>query len=132
MSHFVTARAAGSRAKFALLLMAGALGTGAAGAAFSDAKAPGVDTPGVDTPGVDTPTLVVRYSNEELTSNVGVQKLYRRIQLAAKQVCPDTSVRDLRGIELARICREQAVAKAIHQVNNSQLAALYAISSKSG
>ncbi len=117
MSHFVTARTAGSRAKLAFLLVAGMLGAGAASVAAADESAP---------------SLVVRYSNEALTTHVGVQQLYRRIQFAAKQVCPDMSIRDLHSIELVKVCREQAVAKAINQVNNSQLAALHASSSKSG
>ena len=117
MSHFVIARAAGSRAKWALLLLAGVLGAGVASAAAPDA---------------DAPSLVVRYSNESLTTDLGVQQLYRRIQFAAKQVCPEATVRDLRSIEQAKVCREQAVARAIHKVNNSQLAALHATNSKSG
>ena len=117
MSHFVTARAAGSRPKLALLLVAGVLGAGVASASAPDEVAP---------------SMVVRYSNEALTSDAGVQQLYRRIQFAARQVCPEISIRDLRSSERAKVCREQAVAKAIHQVNNSQLAALHATSSKSG
>ncbi|MEP6885969.1 MAG: UrcA family protein [Gammaproteobacteria bacterium] len=112
MRHFVT-----SRAKLALLLVAGALGAGAASAGSLD---------------TDVPGLVVRYSSEALTTHAGVKDLYRRIQFAAKKVCPEASIRDLRSIGVARVCREQAVANAIHQINNSQLAALNATSSKSG
>ncbi len=115
MSHLVK-----FRAKAALLMVAGGLGlalAGAASAAAADAEAP---------------TLVVRYSTDSLSTHSGVQELYRRIVRAARQVCPETSIRDLRANELARACREQAVSKAIRQINNSQLAALHANSSKSG
>jgi len=121
MSHSVPARTAGSRAKLAFLMAAGALGCAmAAGAANAADTSNGA------------PTLVVRYSTQALTTNSGVQDLYRRIRLAAKQVCPESSVHDLRANEQAEVCRQQAVSKAIQQINNSQLAALHATSSKSG
>jgi UrcA family protein len=113
MSHFVSARAA-------LLVVAGSLGILGAGVASAD------------TANADAPTRVVRYSTETLTSNDGVRDLYRRIQFAAKQVCPDSFSRDLHANELVKACRQQAVANAIHQINNSQLAALHASSSKKG
>jgi UrcA family protein len=122
MSHFVTARAAaGSRVKLALLVVAGSFGC-VLGAGIASA----------DTVNADAPSRVVRYSTEALTSNDGVRDLYRRIQSAAKQVCPDSYSKDLHANELVKACRQQAVANAIHQINNSQLAALHAGSSKSG
>jgi UrcA family protein len=121
MSHFDIARAAGSRVKLALLVVAGSLGCVlAAGVANAD------------TVNADAPTRVVRYSTETLTSNDGLQDLYRRIQFAAKQVCPDSFSKDLHAHQLVKACREQAVANAIHHINNSQLAALHAGSSKKG
>ena len=121
MSHFVTARDAGSKAKLALLMVAGGLGCAlGAGAASADSVA------------AVAPTRVVHYSTEALTSNSGLQDLYRRIQIAAKQVCPDAYSRDLRANELVKVCRQQAVANAVHQINNSQLAAVHASSSKNG
>ncbi len=121
MSHSVAARAAGSRVKLALLVVAGSLGC-MLGAGVASA----------DTVNADVPSRVVRYSTEALTSNDGVQDLYRRIQFAAKQVCPDSYSKDLHANELVKACRQQALANAIHQINNSQLAALHASSSKSG
>ncbi len=120
MSHFDTARAAGTRAKLALLVVAGSLGCILAGLASAD------------TVNADAPTRVVRYSTEALSNNDGLQDLYRRIQFAAKQVCPDSYSKDLHASQLVKACREQAVANAIHQINNSQLAALHASSSKKG
>jgi UrcA family protein len=114
MSQFATARAA-------LLVVAGSLGC-VLGAGVASA----------DTVNADAPSRVVRYSTETLTSNDGVQDLYRRIQFAAKQVCPDSFSKDLHANQLVKACREQAVANAIHQINNSQLAALHDSSSKKG
>jgi UrcA family protein len=122
MSKFATARpAAGSRVKLALLLAAGSLGC----VLFAGVAS-------ADTFEVAAPSRVVQYTTEALTSNDGLQDLYRRIQFAAKQVCPDSFSKDLHANELVRACRQQAVANAIHQINNSQLAALHDSSSKSG
>lgn len=117
MSHFVTARTT----QLALLMAAGSLGCLLGAGAAS-----------ADTVNADAPSRVVRYSTEALTSNDGLQDLYRRIQFAAKQVCPDSFSRDLHANELVKACRQLAVTNAIHQINNSQLAALHAGSSKNG
>jgi UrcA family protein len=119
MNHPVTSRLAGSRAKFALLLIAsslgGALGAGAASAATDDS---------------DVPKFVVRYNPESLASDSGVRDLYRRIVSASKRVCAAEDVRDLRAVQEAQACRERAVSRAIEQINNAQLAALHASGSK--
>jgi UrcA family protein len=119
MSMFKPARAAGSRAKFALLLggLAGLMAVGAAGAAVPDS---------------DVRSVVVKYSQEALASKVGVHDLYRRITLAARQVCPDAPILDLAAQERVEACRTQAVARAIQQIDNPSLAALHATHSKNG
>jgi UrcA family protein len=118
MSTSVIPRPAGFRFKAALLMFAGSLGAAmAAGAATVDN---------------DVPSLVVRYDSQSLTTDSGVQQLYRRILGAAKEVCPEESIRDLGANARVRACRAQAVAQAIQHIDNTRLAALYASSSKSG
>jgi UrcA family protein len=120
MSHLIAARSPGSRAKFALLMvgsLVGVLGLGAASAA---------------TPDRDVATVVVKYSELNLSTDAGVHELYRRIMHAARQVCPDESIKDLRVHQQIAVCRDQAVARAIQQIDNSRLAALYASHSKNG
>jgi UrcA family protein len=118
MSTSHTPRPAGFRFKAALLMLAGSLGAAmAAGAATVDS---------------DAPSLVVKYNSQSLTTDAGVEQLYRRILGAAKQVCPEVSVRDLGANARARACRANAVAQAIQHIDNTRLAALYASSSKSG
>ena len=119
MSTSVTPRViTGPRFKVALLLVAGSLGFAmAAGAATVDS---------------DAPSLVVKYSSQSLTTDAGVQQLYRRILGAAREVCPEDSIRDLRANARARACRATAVANAIQHIGNSRLASLYDTSSKSG
>jgi UrcA family protein len=119
MSQFITRGSTLSRAKFALLLL-GSAAVMAAGAASAA------------TPHSDVPTFVVKYSAESLTTDAGVNDLYRRITYAAKRVCPDASVRDFSAQRQVEECRSQAVARAIGQIDNSQLAALYAVHSKNG
>ncbi|MGB6307343.1 MAG: UrcA family protein [Steroidobacteraceae bacterium] len=119
MSTFIPGRTTGSRAKIAMLLLgglAGAMAAGAAGAATPDS----------------VPTVVVKYSDLTLATDGGVNQLYRRIVSAAKQVCPDYPLRDLGAQRLVEVCRSQAVARAVQQIDNSRLAALYATHSKNG
>jgi len=118
MIDFITARAAGSRAKFASLLLGSLAGIMAIGAASAASPDSGV------------PTVVVKYSEQSLATDGGVNDLYRRITNAAKQVCPTASIRDLSAIRQVEECRDQAVARAIRQIDNSRLAALYATHSK--
>jgi UrcA family protein len=115
MSTFISARAAGSPAKFTLLLLGSLAGVLAAGAA-----------------GADVPAVSVKYSQESLATNGGVYDLYRRITIAATQVCPDFLIRDLGAQRRVAQCREQAVARAISQIDNPKLAALHASHSKNG
>ncbi len=118
MSHFISAGTAGTRAKLSLLLLgslAGLLAAGTAGAAD-----------------IDAPSLVVKYSQQSLATDGGVQDLYRRITLAARKVCPEISARDLSAQRQVEQCRDEAVARAIRQIDNSRLAALYATHSRNG
>jgi UrcA family protein len=119
MSISMRARVAGPRAKFGLLLLgslAGIMAAGAAGAARLDS---------------DVPSAVVKYSEQSLATEEGVYALYLKIKNAANKVCPADS-RDLRLESLVRECRNQAIARAIHQIDNSRLAALHAAHSKNG
>jgi len=118
MSNSITARVAGSRTKFALLLLGGLAGAMGAGAASADGSAG------------DVPTAVVKYSAQSLTTEDGVNELYHRIVRAAKQVCPEAPIRDLRALHQFNLCRDQAVARAIRKIDNSRLAVLHATNSK--
>jgi UrcA family protein len=119
MSSFVTARAVGSRAKIALLMLTGAfscaLAVGAASAATVDS---------------DVLTVVVHYTTESLATDSGVKALYHRLAHAAEQVCPSVGTPFVSSA--ARACRQGAIARAVEQINNPHLAALHATSSKKG
>jgi UrcA family protein len=117
MNKFIAARAAGSRAKIAMAVLGGLAGIMAAGAAGAAG---------------DVPRIVVKYSAASLATESGVQDLYRRITSAAAKVCPSASILDLRAMSQVEICRNEAVARAIRNIDNSRLAALYASHSKNG
>jgi UrcA family protein len=119
MSTFITARAA--RLKFALLMLTGGLGCAVAAGTASAA-----------TPDNQVPSIVVRYSDQTLATDQGVQQLYGRIVRAARQVCPDAETRDLGARVRVQQCRQQSVARAIRQIDNPRLAELYASNSKRG
>jgi UrcA family protein len=121
MSTSLTARVAGPRAKFGLLLLgslAGIMAAGGAGAARLDSD--------------ELPSVVVKYSEQSLATDEGVSALYRRITSAAKRVCPDAPIGDLGLRAEVEHCRNQAIARAVQQVDNSRLAALHAAHSKNG
>lgn len=120
MSTSIAARAAGSRAKMGLLVLGTFAGVMAAGAASAAG------------PNDNVPTVVVKYSEQSLATDEGVQILYRRITSAAKQVCPDAPIRNFGVQRQVEECRTQAMARAIQKIDNSRLAALYAVHSKNG
>jgi UrcA family protein len=108
MSHFV---------KLALLT----LGSLTAALSFGAVNAATPESP---------PSVVVKYSDLNLSTEAGVHEVYRRIVRAARQVCPEMSFQDLGLQGKIAECRDQAVSRAIRQIDNPQLAALYAAHSK--
>ena len=120
MSISIGARAAGPRAKFGLLLLGSLAGIMAAGGA----SAARLDS--------DVPSVVVKYNEQSLATDEGVYALYRRITTAARRVCPDAGTRDWGLRAQVEQCRNEAIARAIRQIDNSRLAALHAAHSKNG
>jgi len=80
----------------------------------------------------DVPAVVVKYDAVSLTTEPGVRALYRRLEAAARSVCPAESNRDLTSTTLARQCREAAVDRAVRQIKNPRLAEMRAVSAKRG
>jgi UrcA family protein len=77
-------------------------------------------------PDVASHSVSVRYDDLNLSSPAGVNALYRRISVAARQVCPDIYSRDLNVAAAGKRCLADAVAKAVSEVNNPQLALVHA------
>jgi UrcA family protein len=84
------------------------------------------------TPDVDAPSVSVRYDDLNLATTSGVNALYRRISVAARQVCPDIYSRDTHVVLAAQHCQAAAIAKAVSEVNNPSLAMLHAARASRG
>ena len=100
-------------------LLAGALGV--AQAAPPEATAAGA-----------VPTLVVSYGDLNLSTTEGNATLLQRITTAARRVCPLEDSRNLARAAYSNSCRAEAVARAVHDINSPQLAALHAVRSNRG
>ncbi len=120
MSHFITTGAVGRAAKVAMLLLGGLAGLAAAGVA------------GASVANKDVSSMVVKYSRDSISTESGVNELYSRIKHAAKQVCPAASGLDLGALQRVEECRREAVARAIRNIDNSRLAAVYASRTRNG
>ena len=77
-------------------------------------------------PGSDPPSVAVRYNDLNLSTAAGVNALYHRISIAARAVCPDVYSRDLQVVAAAERCHADAVAHAVSDLHNTQLALLHA------
>jgi UrcA family protein len=98
--------------------IAGAIGMGTAGAASHD------DT---------VPAVSIKFDPRELSTERGARQVYRRLVQAAQQVCPaDISTGTLLPAKAGAECRAQALARAVAEINNANLAAVYSASSKRG
>jgi UrcA family protein len=76
--------------------------------------------------GVDAPTRTVRYSDLNLSTEQGALVLYERIVAAASRVCAGGNMLDLDAMATTRVCREEAIARAVRDVNRPTLASVYA------
>jgi UrcA family protein len=119
MSQLISAKkVAASRPSVALLMiLCGMVGATAASAA---------------TPEDDVPALKVRYTADALDTDHGAKVLYTRLVHAAEQVCPAQFSGSRLVSAAVQGCRDQAVARAVHQINNSRLAAVYTATTKRG
>ena len=72
----------------------------------------------------DLPRLVVTYDVRSLATDRGAQALYRRLQGAARHVCPDASPFDLAGRATVDRCRQESLARAVRQIDSARLAAV--------
>ncbi len=84
------------------------------------------------TTGDDVPTMVVQYGDLNLATEAGARTLYRRLATAARQVCPFEDSKSPREMAYNNTCRAQAIARAVHEINSPQLAALHSDRSRRG
>ena len=63
----------------------------------------------------------VSFADLDINHPAGAAVLYQRIRAAAREVCRPTSERDLAVAELARACVQDAIVRAVNEVNAPQL-----------
>lgn len=63
----------------------------------------------------------VSFADLDINHPAGAAVLYQRIRAAAREVCRPTSERDLAVAELARSCVQDAIARAVNEVNAPKL-----------
>jgi UrcA family protein len=81
-----------------------------------------VATAGTD----DAPAVSVSYSDLNLATEQGTLTLYKRIVSAARQVCPVNTGPNARLAAQTQRCVDEAVARAVRDVQSPKLAELQA------
>lgn len=76
-------------------------------------------------PSAAVPQTTIYYSFRDLATDRSTRALYERIVSAARTVCPAYDSRDLGAYADSRECQRQAVARAVRQIGNGRLAAVY-------
>jgi len=84
------------------------------------------ESPGIDEP----PTRVVRYGDLDLNQQSGVATLYSRISSAAREVCAPMEEISIKLLRAKYDCRQDAVARAVADVNSPALTDYFAVKSK--
>jgi UrcA family protein len=74
-----------------------------------------------------TASVVVGYSDLDLTDAQGAKTLYTRLRAAAREVCGSTpDPRELRQYANYQACYTRALHKAVHRIDSQRLHALHA------
>jgi UrcA family protein len=81
--------------------------------------------PGADLATTDAPRIVLHYDARNLQNPQGLDMLYRRIQSAARQVCPDAAGDPMQLNSAVKSCRAQAIERAVRSIGSSRLAELH-------
>ena len=68
---------------------------------------------------------VVKYGDLDLSHNAGVAALYSRIRSAAREVCEPMDAVIMKMLRLRYDCRQEAVARAIDDINSPALTSYY-------
>jgi UrcA family protein len=68
-----------------------------------------------------SPQRTVSFADLDITHPAGVAVLYQRIRAAAREVCRASIERDLTSAKLSRSCVQDAIARAVDEVNTPTL-----------
>jgi len=73
----------------------------------------------------EAPSIVVKYSDLDLSTTEGATTLYKRIKAAASLVCPYGNARELSFKAVGASCRADAIERAVRSIHNTELAAVH-------
>ena len=76
--------------------------------------------------GADARAFTVRYSDLDPSTDAGARALYARIAAAAYRVCAPDNMLSPDAMATARVCREDAIARAVRDIHSPRLASLSA------
>jgi len=76
-------------------------------------------------PSASAPAVKVGYHDLNLATDAGNSALYARLEKAAAKVCVVDDIRDLAAVAARPACEQQAIARAVREINSPRLAALY-------
>jgi UrcA family protein len=83
-------------------------------------------------PGRTSASVVVNYSDLDLTDSAAARTLYARLQSAAREVCgSEPEIRELRQSVDYRACYQRALNKAVLRIDSESLHALHAARTQS-
>jgi UrcA family protein len=77
------------------------------------------------TPDDKAPTHVVRYADLDLSQPSGAQRLYQRIQIAARIVCENPMLPALSEVRAFEACVRKAVNQAVAQVGSARVTQIH-------
>lgn len=77
------------------------------------------------TPDDKAPTHVVRYGDLDLSQPSGAQRLYERIQIAARIVCDNPMLPALSEVPAFQACVKKAVNQAVEQVDSERVTQIH-------
>jgi UrcA family protein len=74
----------------------------------------------------DASEVPVHYNPSALKTDAGAKAVYAQIKRAARQACGQPGSRSLQALGAIQQCRQQAVARAVEQIDSPRLAAVHA------
>jgi UrcA family protein len=75
---------------------------------------------------VSPPSETVHYRTQDLATTTGTRVVYARLSSAARDVCPKADPRDLAAFAASRSCQHQALSRAVHAIDDTQLTQIFA------
>jgi len=72
-----------------------------------------------------SPQRTVSFADLDITHPAGAAVLYQRIRAAAREVCRSSIGHDLNFAELSGYCVQDAIARAVNEVNTPTLSRYY-------